>query len=105
MRIEVTYIDTCYPDFLTDHHNREGELLVGIILGSETPIADQLVDELSSGDYGVPDEISDDDIKRACRGIHVDLRPVDRNGDRCPFDSEELHGEEQPSAWFLLKWR
>ena len=26
--LTCTYIDTCYPDYLTDHHNRDNEILL-----------------------------------------------------------------------------
>ncbi len=34
------HIDTCLPSFLNDHHNREGELLLGVYVDGKTTIGD-----------------------------------------------------------------
>jgi hypothetical protein len=41
--LRFSHIDTCYPDNLLDHHNREGELLVAV--GWEEDITDRQVVE------------------------------------------------------------
>jgi len=54
-KLSFTYIDTCYPDYLSDHHNRDGELLVGIDWNED--ITDrQVVEDIVSEVLGSTDE-------------------------------------------------
>ncbi len=63
--LTCTYIDTCYPDYLQDHHNRENELL---ILATPTicraTVCDDFWISAISSDK-IPQEISDSEIKSA----------------------------------------
>lgn len=63
--ITCTYIDTCYPDYLQDHHNRENELL---ILASpcicRATICDDFWTSAITSDK-IPQEITDSEIKSA----------------------------------------
>ena len=101
MRVEIELVDVCFPDYLTDLHNREGELLVGIPLDelSQSSLEDLIVEELSSGDFGLPDEVSDDDLKEACRTCN--LGPYTK----ITFESLDYTFENDlPSAWFVVRW-
>lgn len=114
MMIEVKYIETCLSEYLTDHHNRPGELLLGLpAVGlDEEEAVETLWDDLCSRDDGslhLP-KVTEDQLKKtfaeAVKG--VDFRPFDENGLRLtgPEDPDwDLACEEyQPCAWFLLTW-
>lgn len=90
MTINIRHVDTCLPCYLLDHHNRPGELLVGVTCRAQSveEVANEIVDEINlvcAG--GLPDgfpDLSDDEIreigKAAAEG--VDMVP-DAEPDRC----------------------
>jgi hypothetical protein len=95
--MKCIHIDTCMPEYLLDHHNRPGELLLQIsCIGQDEDDAtenlwDALCDFLADGEEHVSrrfPKVTEDATRRlfmeAVKG--VDFRP------------------DQPDAWFLLKW-
>src|SRR5262245_43842889 len=105
-KIEVTaqHEDTCDGQFLTDHHNRDGELFLGIGLYGQSAddAAYELLEELFSADWGREDleSIPDDQFLAAFREAaeDVDFRPFDDDGN--PVDPPgEAADDETRAAW------
>lgn len=105
--MDVTHIDTCLGCYLQDHHNRPGELLLGVPVDGSTTyqeVLDALMDELTwrdadpSFDYGLAKVLA--------------IREFETVSDMSkPFDSslevstEEDDGmQEDCQAWFLITW-
>lgn len=72
----ANYIDTCYPDYLTDGYNRDNEMLLCCpALGQS--LQNGVIDLLTSMENGeadkLPDEIKDstifDAVYSVCRGV------------------------------------
>lgn len=108
----IKLVDICFSDYLTDHHNRDGELLIGVYLNGQSAERMALdVVFMINGTDEVPEEISDYDIKESliwwlvgvgdCKSPLPEFKPVPCE-ENCPIDACEC---EQPSAWFLIQWR
>ncbi len=100
--ITVTHIDTCLPCYLTDHHGRDNECLIGVAIDGSTTYAqvlDYLLDELNA--YG-PDWEEDCEL-----AIREQFSTVPDMG--APFDASlETIGEDEDlgdmvQAYFLLE--
>jgi hypothetical protein len=105
--VSAQHIDTCTSDYLSDHHNRPGECLIGVPLGEDRPLGELVEYELRGADYDLPAWILDSQIVKACNELDVDLRPCDGDGNRVEFDSEDESnddGSDMPMAWILLTW-
>ncbi len=66
MNIQCNYIGICCPDYLTDHHNRENELL--ILASANAENSNSLINELISdamSSVRIPNSITDEQIKEA----------------------------------------
>lgn len=65
----IYYIETCYPDYLQDHHHRDGECLLSLCLASqsEEQAALEIVGEVSECDTGLPADVTDEQILAAAR--------------------------------------
>lgn len=109
----VTHIDTCLPDYLQDHHNRDGELLLGVPVNADSTVGevmDGLLDEFRAvawdlGEYRKG--YSHDKAKAAVKGLIVDNderrdRIFDSSLERVPEGEEDYY--ESPQAWFLIHW-
>jgi hypothetical protein len=101
-KITAQYVDTCLPDYLTDHHCRPGERLVMSALGVSLDVA---VREMFDNADDVPDCFDDEEIKTAVREAlaGVDLRWIDANGNRVDEAPEE-HDDEEPMVYVVLRW-
>lgn len=125
--VAATHIDTCLSSYLTDHHNRDGECLVGIYPRGQSAgeAADEVCDEfdhLSGGNDGQP---SHDAIRAAALAEldGVDLRHINGNGGRwdrdpdnvscisCDLETEKGDAEcsscndgEHAQVWILITW-
>lgn len=101
-KITAQYVDTCLPDYLTDHHCRPGERLVMSSLGVSI---DQAVSEMLDNADDVPDCFDNEEIKTAVREAlaGVDLRWIDANGNRADEAPEE-HDDEEPMVYVVLRW-
>src|ERR1700744_165964 len=100
MPITITHIDTCFPDYLTDHHTRPGETLIGIAI-TETSLTGDVWAELSQEIEGQDDlaNLSDDEIERA---LDDELPASTHN---TPFDPNvQASDNDYPCAWFLIKY-
>jgi hypothetical protein len=99
----VEHIDDCYPDALTDHHNREGECLIGVPVDATTTVQ-QVFDALygEAVDAELPDGVTAEQIAEACsKEVFGALTPSDVwNSD---LEAGDNNGEG-PQAWFVLRW-
>lgn len=106
VEFEVSHIDTCFVDYLTDHHNREGELMIGIETMGQSleEIVDHAFYDLTER---LPDDLpfADSDLQEAIRRVarQIDFRPHNQNG--LQTSDVETAAESQPSVWLLLTWR
>lgn len=109
MNVSCTHKDTCLGCYLTDHHNRDGELLLGIYPHSQTDeeAAQELWEELNSCDWDLPEDLTDEAIKMAFSEAveGVDFRYIDgRTGNRTEADPGEENDGEAAQVWFVLTW-
>ena len=92
----VEHIDDCLPCYLTDHHNREGECLIGVPIDSTTT-AQQVFDHLygEAVDAELPEGVTEGMIHRACEAeVFSVLTPSDAwNSDLEPPEDGEDDGD------------
>lgn len=108
----VTHIDTCLGSFLSDHHNRDGELLIGVnVDGSATvgEVLDGLADEFRSYGFELGESRKGFDYEKAKAAIDA-VRRENATEYSQLFDasldarSEDDDHEESCQAWFLIHW-
>lgn len=100
--VSCRHKDTCLGDYLQDHHNRDGEMLLGASLGG-TPEA--TVDDLWYEVAEIPDDLTEEQVRTALKEAvaGVDLSYIDEHGN--PQDEiDEDRDSEEPKAWFVLSW-
>jgi hypothetical protein len=113
VNVNIRLIDICFCDYLLDHHNRDGEILVGVPLRGQSAeeMASDIVDEVNRADDGVPETLTDDLVYEhalACLALPrmSFLSPIPEFAPN-PCECGQRNGDcdcEQPSAWFLVKW-
>ena len=108
------HVDTCLSSFLLDHHNREGELLLGVFIDGSYTYGDvlnglltELHDSTASIDPADLPGFDYDSAKAAAKSLFVDVHPM--RMDRGLFDSsldivEADDMAEMVQAWFLFRW-
>lgn len=106
------HIDTCLSCFLHDHHNRDGELLLGVYVDGTSTISQvlaSLVSEFQQVGCQIAEGREGYDHDKAKEALaHL----INENSDRGEtlFDSsldipnEDEDCEEYCQAWFLLTW-
>jgi len=107
MTVSVSHEDTCLACYVTDHHNRDGEVLLGVpVDGSSTnlEVMQYLIEEIGAADFGLPD-----DFDYAAFDEAVMAEFDGRDGDK-PFDTSlesvaDGDDDEMVQAWFLVTWR
>lgn len=118
MAYAVQHIDTCFPDHLTDHHNRDGALLLGVFVHGETTFGEvkaALLSEFDDATSSIDPEslpgFDDEAARKVILDYFAPLHPMelDRShfdGDLAVLDGEDWDnmGETCPQAWFLLTW-
>ena len=108
----VSHIDTCLSCYLNDHHNRDGELLLGVFVdGSATvgDVLDGLRDEYRQIAYEMGENRLGFDYDAGLAAIDAliteneDRRTVlfDGSLEILDEDSEDVEGCQ---AWFLIHW-
>ncbi len=108
------HIDTCLPCYLRDHHNRDGELLLGVPVAGEyliEDVLDALEDEFHQIAWQLGENRKGYDHDEAQKALqHLRDENEERLGrvfDRALETSEQLEEagcEEWCQAWFLLTW-
>lgn len=111
----VEYMDTCSPDYLQDHHTRDGELMEGLYHHGQTPqeAAVELKHGFANNDK-LPESITDQELLEACTEAckWVDFRPFDKDGNQVDKPKDEADQEIwdavmarcDTQSWFLLTW-
>jgi hypothetical protein len=108
----VTHIDTCLSSFLNDHHNRDGELLLGVFVDGNATVGqvlDGLRDEYRQIAYEMGENRLGFDYDAGLAAIDSVIAENDDNRDK-PFDASlDVLGEdddcsESCQAWFLIHW-
>lgn len=109
--MDCSHIDTCMSCFLNDHHNRDGELLLGVFVDGASTFHDvlwALIDELQTASASIdPADVPgwDYDAAKACAKslfAETDLsKPFDVGLD---MPSEDDDCAESVQAWFLFTW-
>ena len=102
------YVGTMCPDYLQDHHCRDGEYLLGAMVDGTSTIQD-VVDGWIDSVFGcmgdnIPEDIPDDDIRAAI--LHIVRGPVSLKtvfDDTLPiYDDDDP--SELPYAYAYLSW-
>lgn len=103
--MKCTHIDTCLPDYLTDHHNRDGELLIGVSVDrymTNDTVRQALGYELT----GIEDSRFDSNMYKAARTAiteaFADAVPHRKFDAKIELPTSD--DEEWPQAWFLISW-
>lgn len=101
MSVSVSLIDVCLGCYLTDHHNRKGELLLGVDVNNTTTtgeIKSELLSAIDAADYGLPSWFDYAEFRRNIGGLF--------SSDKEIFDSslDPPDDEESCSAWFLVEY-
>lgn len=110
--VALVLVDVCLSSFLTDHHNRDGELLLGVYVDGRTKLIDvreSLYSELMSADFS--DRTDGLDYPAAQRAIHdlFDGKDIESLFDASletldEDEAETMGGDEMCQAWFVLTW-
>lgn len=105
------HIDTCLGSFLSDHHNRDGELLIGVPVDGNTYLGAVFNDVLME-----LREIAPDDGDRAGFNYRKALAAIEAERDAHQdlsflfdssldiLDDDEFNDGEYVQAWFLITW-
>lgn len=105
--MDATHIDTCLSCYLQDHHNRPGELLLGVVVDGTTTFR-EIKDELLSELNGLMIDSESFDYDEARKAIGEAFLPIANLDDK--FDASlDVPGEDEDfadpcQAWFLLEW-
>lgn len=103
--MELTHIDTCLSCYLQDHHNHDGELLLGVLVDSAITFGEVLAElksELQQTNQG-----DGFDYDAAAAAIAAEFADVDLTEafDASLESPDEFSDDgDYPQAWFLLTW-
>lgn len=111
----LVHIDTCLGCYLSDHHNRDGELLLGVYVDGETTIGAVFNDlqselaqlSLEDGERGGFDYAK---ARQAIATARAEHHPMDQDRSyfdsslETPSDDDEMDGGDYVQAWFLIVW-
>jgi hypothetical protein len=103
INVSAQHIDTCLSCYLTDHHNRDGELLVGIeprgqsVADAVTEAQDEAFALLDGNGPSLDADLVALAFRIALDG--VDLKPVDETS---PGDDDD--SSDRAQVWILLSW-
>lgn len=109
------HIDTCVSDYLRDHHNRDGELLLGVYVDGESTVnmvLDDLISEFHQIAYqigenrrGYDHDAAKDALDRLyTENLDVMDKPFDASLEILTDEEKEDFAGEMCQAWFLLTW-
>jgi hypothetical protein len=107
--VTVSHVDTCLSDYLQDHHNREGECLIGIPVDGDATygaVFKGLV-EAACGDERIAEDVTDEKVVEAIiecfKGIDL-TKLFDPTLDVIEEPNYGLMNPESVQAWFLVQW-
>jgi hypothetical protein len=111
-KFAVTHIDTCLPCYLNDHHNRDGELLLGVFVDGNATVGavlDDLLDEYRQIGYEMGENRMGFDYCAGLKAIEAEIAENSDNRGKLFDSSLEYHSEDEFSgdyvqAWFLIHW-
>jgi hypothetical protein len=104
MPVSVTLIDVCLGCYLTDHHNRKGELLLGVDVNNATTtgeIKSELLSAINAADYGLPSWFDYDEFRAGVNEFYESDSEIFDSSLDPPDDSIY---DESCSAWFLVEY-
>lgn len=106
------HIDTCLGSFLNDHHNRDGELLLGVFVDGRATVGvvlDGLRDEYHQVAYEIGSNRLGFDYAQGSAAIENFIAENKDNREKL-FDSSldvltaDDDYDEIVQAWFLISW-
>jgi hypothetical protein len=110
----LVHIDTCLGSYLTDHHNRDGELLLGVHIDATSTVGDVLLGVLSefqSIGFELGESRGGFDFDLAKNAIKNEIASKDADELAKLFDTSLEVGDEEDDddgesvqAWFLIVW-
>ncbi len=103
------HIDTCLSCYLNDHHQRDGELLLGVIVFGDTTIdsvKNELHCELDMAWDRLPDLTPDwfAKARAAVESAFADSALTKTFDSSLEIRSDEDEFDDYVQAWFLLTW-
>jgi len=105
MDINANVVDICLSDYLQRSYDGPGETLCYASLGDDIEgTVDQLVESMDH-DCGIPEQVTDDEIRQAFRDAlqGVDLRYIDGDGNPCDEVPDE-RDDIEPYLYVTLTW-
>lgn len=107
-----SHVDTCLSSFVLDHHNREGELLLGVFVDGVAKHADVLhglLDELRDATAAIdPADLPGfdyDSAKAAAKSLFADIDLASYFDSSLDLLDADDDAAEMPQAWFLFTWQ
>lgn len=109
----VSHIDTCLSCYLYDHHNRDGELLLGVFVDADSTVG-EVLDALADEYHQIGWEMGESRLgfdyeagEAAIAALKVENadrleRIFDSSLERVPEDEDDIG--EACQAWFLIHW-
>lgn len=98
----IQFIDVCYPEYLTDHHNRDGECLIGVRVSRQgrnpERSAEMFLAEVNGADFGIPSEIENSELTDAF------LECIDGWRMNCA-EAPTRRTQDILCAWFVVRWQ
>ena len=109
MSVSVSHIDTCLACYLQDHHNRGGEILIGVAVDGATTQAQvktELLDEIARYDWPEDaDHITDDMVNAAIDEAFSGVADTAAVFDSSLEVNESDNDWSDPvQAWFLITY-
>lgn len=109
MPFTAQHIDTCLSGYLNDHHNRDGELLLGAYVDGNTTyqeVLDELLSELNARDMTFDGSFNYDSAEAAIRDQFSTVPDMSKVFDASldVLSEEEAEMADPCQAWFLITW-
>lgn len=101
----ISHVGTCLSCYVQDHHNRDGEWLIGVTVDNTTTYAqmrDDLDMELSTGGMVDTPDWTAEEIKAALDDLFANANPEAFFDDSLEAATDDMI--EPCQAWFLVTW-
>lgn len=110
--LNVSFVDVCLPCFLTDHHNREGECLIGVVVSGTTSVKsvkDVLFWEAWRAE-SIPALSEDPEEEKTILRNAINASLANREDSEAfdstlPIEDDDCDMEELVQAWFVFTWK